>query len=64
MLIDPNLNTILKLMWDINERIKAKKFISLKEQQFYNEHLEEIKDYYHKNHFYWTKQQPLDLFKS
>lgn len=57
MPINQDLNTILKQMWQIDERICSGETISEVEKNFFNDHLSVIQKYYEEKNTYWIKRQ-------
>lgn len=57
MPIDVKLNLILKEMWRLNEKEKNKEPLNNNEKQFYDAHLQTIRDYYRSNAKHWNKQR-------
>lgn len=56
MALDSELNSILKEMWRLDEMIQEGEVLSDKEIEFYDNHLEIIKNYYIKNSNYWNNK--------
>lgn len=53
MPIDQELNTLLKEMW----RLQEEETLTEEEIDFYNTHLDIIKNYYQDNNQYWQQQE-------
>lgn len=49
------LNEIIKNLWNIDDRISKRQYVSLKEKEFFNAHLSLIKDYYNICNAYWQR---------
>ncbi len=60
MPIDQNLNTLLKEMWRIDNKLMKKEPLELSEISFYNENLEIIKNYYWENNIHWKEKTRLN----
>jgi hypothetical protein len=59
MPVNENLNKILKEMWRIDDKSVSRDTLDDFERIFYNEHLEDIKDYYLKNSLYWNSKKEI-----
>lgn len=53
MPIDQETSKILKEMWRLDEKKGNKEDISPEEQDFFNQHLSVVQEYYHAMHIYW-----------
>jgi hypothetical protein len=60
MPIDENLNTILKEMWRLDNKLMKKESLELSETRFYNEHLEIIQSYYWENNIHWKEKKRIE----
>lgn len=56
MPVEESLNKILKEMWRIDEKSAAGEALESQEQEFYNQHLQTIKNYYQDHNAYWQKK--------
>lgn len=56
MPVEPALNTILKEMWRLQEKMDAGALMSESEQEFYNQNLNRIQEYYRDNETYWASK--------
>lgn len=59
MPVEPALNTILKEMWRLDEKLLAGQRLEAEEMVFYNQHLATIQEYYDINNSYWQRKQTL-----
>jgi hypothetical protein len=60
MPIDENLNSILKEMWRLDNKMMKKESLEDSEVKFYNSNLEIIKNYYWENNIHWKEKERLD----
>lgn len=60
MPIDINLNKILKEMWRLDEKISLGEVLSEQEVNFYDNHLNDIQQYYLKNDNYWQNKKNIN----
>lgn len=56
MALDQELNSVLKEMWRLDEKIKDGQELSDDERDFYTKNLEIIKKYYTSNSNYWNNK--------
>lgn len=55
---DPEVNTILSRMWELNNLLASGKVLAPDEISFWNENLDLIKGYYNGAGKYWASQKP------
>ncbi len=56
IMVDPTLNSILKTMWALDEKIVMGLDLNEDEKEFYNKNLQIITEYYSKNNEYWNNK--------
>lgn len=56
MALDEELNSILKEMWRIDEKIQDRQELDNNEKEFYTKNLETIQKYYTSNSNYWNNK--------
>lgn len=56
MPINQELNKTLKEMWRLDEKMEREEVLSPSEQDFFNQHLSVIQEYYHAKHIYWQSK--------
>lgn len=56
MPVEEGLNKILKEMWRIDEKNSSGIAIGPEEEEFYKDHLADIKKYYQDNNAYWQNK--------
>lgn len=54
MPVNRNLNTILKEMWRLHEKLDNNQYFETSESVYWHQHLQIIKDYYEENAIKWT----------
>lgn len=59
MAIDTELNSVLKEMWRLDEKMYSGQPLSEKEEKFFSDNLAIISDYYKKNCRYWREKKTL-----
>lgn len=59
MAINEELNKVLKEMWRIDEKGISGEILDDSEKIFYNEHLEDIRNYYVNNSLYWNSKKEI-----
>ena len=60
MAVDAELNSVLKEMWRLDEKMYSGQPLSEEEEKFFSDNLPTISDYYKKNCCYWREKKILN----